>query len=65
MSTQRWALIVAVLIGTLVGVGGFTFVYARGYSYLGDDASACANCHVMHEQYDGWRKSSNQELGRW
>ena len=62
MTTRTWAFVVALLIGTLLGVGTFTFVYARGYSYLGNDASACANCHVMQEQYDGWRKSSHHAV---
>ena len=62
MSTHRWAVVVAIFIGTVVGLGTFTFVYARGYSYLADDPSACANCHVMHEQYDGWRKSSHRAV---
>jgi cytochrome c nitrite reductase small subunit len=47
------------LIGTSLGTGGFTFVQARGYSYLSDDPAVCLNCHVMREQFDGWRKSSH------
>lgn len=52
----------AVLIGAAVGIGAFTFVYARGYSYLTDDPAACANCHVMDEQYSGWVKSSHRNV---
>ena len=36
----------AVLAGVAAGVGGFTFVYARGYSYLTNDPKACVNCHT-------------------
>src|SRR5688572_23773077 len=36
----------AIAIGAAAGVGGFTFVYAEGASYLTDDPAACANCHV-------------------
>ncbi|SDZ91795.1 cytochrome c nitrite reductase small subunit [Bowdeniella nasicola] len=43
------------VIGSLFGVGLFTFVYARGYSYLGNDPTTCINCHVMQDQYDGWK----------
>jgi cytochrome c nitrite reductase small subunit len=50
------------LFGIAVGVGGFTFIYARGASYLGHDSAACANCHVMNEQYDGWIKSSHRAV---
>ena len=27
-----------------------------------DDAAACANCHVMREQFDGWLKSSHRAV---
>jgi cytochrome c nitrite reductase small subunit len=50
---------VAVAVGLLAGLGAFTFVYARGYSYLRDDPGACANCHVMWEHYDAWLKSTH------
>ncbi|MFP2926845.1 cytochrome c nitrite reductase small subunit [Pyxidicoccus sp. 3LG] len=53
------ALVLAVLMGTAAGTVGYTFVYARGASYLTDDPSACANCHVMNEQYAGWVKGSH------
>jgi cytochrome c nitrite reductase small subunit len=48
------------LFGVSAGIGGFTFFYANGASYLGHDSSACANCHVMRDQYDGWIKSSHR-----
>jgi cytochrome c nitrite reductase small subunit len=48
------------LFGIAAGLGAFTFVYARGYSYLGHDSAACANCHVMREQYAGWVKGSHR-----
>ncbi len=50
----------AVLFGAAAGIGAYTFIYAKGYSYLTDDPSACANCHVMNEQYDGWVKSAHK-----
>ncbi len=46
-------------LGVAAGVGGYTFLYARGASYLTNDPLACANCHVMQEQLDGWVKSSH------
>ncbi|MCL4819466.1 MAG: cytochrome c nitrite reductase small subunit [Vicinamibacteria bacterium] len=51
--------VIAALFGVAAGVGSFTFVYAKGYSYMTNDPRACANCHVMHEQYDGWVKGSH------
>jgi cytochrome c nitrite reductase small subunit len=29
---------------------------------LTNDPAACANCHVMNEQYDGWTKSSHHAV---
>jgi cytochrome c nitrite reductase small subunit len=51
--------ILAGLLGCLLGIGGYTFVYAKGYSYLTNDPEACANCHIMREQFDGWTRSSH------
>lgn len=63
MKRMRWiAAAAAVLIGTATGLGAFTFVYARGYSYLGTDPAACANCHIMDEHYDAWLKSSHRAV---
>lgn len=52
-------IVLLVLIGGIVGIGSYAFIYAKGYSYLLNDPSACANCHVMNDQYSGWRKSSH------
>ena len=50
------------VLGVAFGLVAYTFVYARGWSYLTDDPSACANCHVMNEQYDGWLKASHRSV---
>jgi len=55
-------LIASLLLGAVLGLGGYTFVYAKGWSYLTNDPRACANCHVMNEQYDGWLKSSHRAV---
>jgi cytochrome c nitrite reductase small subunit len=54
--------LVAVLLGLAIGLGAYTFVYAKGASYLTNDSAACANCHVMNEQYDAWTKSSHRTV---
>ena len=54
--------VAAVLIGLLLGLGGYTFVYARGASYFTNDPAACVNCHVMREQFDGWQRSSHRRV---
>ena len=55
-------LFLGALIGTVVGVGAYTFVYAKGSLYLTDNPAACANCHIMNDQYDGWVKSSHRAV---
>jgi cytochrome c nitrite reductase small subunit len=52
----------AITLGLALGLGAYTFVYARGASYLTNDPAACANCHVMNQQYDGWLKSSHRSV---
>jgi cytochrome c nitrite reductase small subunit len=56
------AIAVTVLLGAAAGLGIFTFVYAKGASYLGSDPAACANCHIMREHFDAWRKSSHHAV---
>jgi cytochrome c nitrite reductase small subunit len=45
--------------GIAAGVGVYTFIYAKGYSYLTNDPKACVNCHIMRNQFDGWVKSTH------
>jgi cytochrome c nitrite reductase small subunit len=59
----RWLIVaLAVLAGRAIGVGIYTFGYAKGASYLTNDPGACANCHVMREQYDAWLKASHHAV---
>ena len=53
---------VAVLIGIPAGLGLFTFRYAEGLSYFSTDPKACANCHIMNDQYDSWSKSGHHHV---
>ena len=55
-------ILLGLIIGISIGLVLYTFVYAKGYSYLTNDPEACANCHVMNEQYDGWIKSSHRSV---
>lgn len=54
--------IAGIFAGTFVGVGVYTFDFAEGTSYLSDDPKACANCHVMREQYNGWQSASHHAV---
>jgi cytochrome c nitrite reductase small subunit len=57
---RRWPVVVlATALGILLGLAGFTFRYAEGLSYFSTDPRACANCHIMNRQYDGWQKASH------
>lgn len=60
--SMRWAIVTMALVGAAVGLGAFTFVYAKGYSYLTNDPAACANCHVMREHYAAWAKASHRSV---
>lgn len=50
------------LFGGIVGLGGFTFSYASGLSYLSNDPAACVNCHIMTGQWDRWNRGSHHAV---
>lgn len=62
MSPFKWVVAAGLLLGAALGVGSFTFVYAKGASYLSDDPAACANCHVMGDHYAAWMKGSHASV---
>lgn len=55
-------LFACVALGVFLGIGGYTFQYAEGLSYLSNDPQACRNCHVMQEHYDSWLASSHHAV---
>jgi cytochrome c nitrite reductase small subunit len=57
-----WGLLFFALLGVCLGLGGYTFYYAQGHSYLSDDPRACVNCHIMRDQYDSWQKSPHHDV---
>src|SRR5687768_12641931 len=59
VSMNRRALVLAAVLGMMLGLGAFTFRYAEGLSYFSTEPAACANCHIMRPQYDGWQKASH------
>jgi cytochrome c nitrite reductase small subunit len=62
MAGNRAILLAGVFAGILVGIGSYTFVYAKGYSYLTNDPRACANCHVMQDHFDAWTRASHRSV---
>jgi cytochrome c nitrite reductase small subunit len=69
-ATRQWTVagstgllvMLAVLVGVIAGIGGYTLVYAEGLSYMSSDPKVCANCHIMRAQYDSWQKSSHHHV---
>ena len=55
-------IIAASTVGMLAALGGYTFIYARGYSYVTNDPAACANCHIMEDHHRAWMKSSHRAV---
>ncbi|MCU0464453.1 MAG: cytochrome c nitrite reductase small subunit [Anaerolineae bacterium] len=62
LNRPTFLFIVAGMVCVIVGLGLFTFVYARGDSYLSDDPNTCNNCHVMREQFQAWQHSSHSRF---
>ncbi|MBE0550432.1 MAG: cytochrome c nitrite reductase small subunit [Rubrivivax sp.] len=60
--SARLMLALALLLGILTGIGSYTFVYAKGLSYMSSDPEVCANCHIMQPQYEAWQKSSHHHV---
>ena len=56
------SIVAGTALGLVLGVGFYTFVYAKGWSYLTNDPAACANCHIMQDHYDAWFKSSHRAV---
>ena len=55
-------LILAILLGALVGIGAYILSSSQAISYLSEDPKVCVNCHIMNEQYDGWQKASHHAV---
>ena len=62
LRATRSLVLLGVLAGILLGVGGYTFLYAEGLSYMSDDPEVCINCHIMQPQYESWQKSSHHAV---
>ncbi len=50
------------LVGILLGIAVFTFGYAGGWAYFGNDPATCNQCHAMNEQYNAWSKGSHKAV---
>jgi cytochrome c nitrite reductase small subunit len=61
VTPRRASFILAVMFGVVFGVGFFTFDYAEGTSYFSTDPRACANCHIMNDEYSSWHKAGHHQ----
>ncbi len=52
------------LFGVVIGLGCYSFIYAKGYSYMSDDPKACVNCHIMQENLNTWQKSAHHHVAK-
>ena len=59
---RPWTVSLAIMLGVLGGVGAFTFGYGKGWSYLSNNPTTCANCHVMQSHFDSWQNSSHRHV---
>lgn len=48
------------LAASTLGIAVVGFDYAEGLSYLSTDPGACANGHIVQDQYDSWQKASHR-----
>ena len=62
MTGSRLLVAAALLFGLALGIGSYTFVYAKGYSYLTNDPAACANCHIMRDHFAAWTRASHHAV---
>lgn len=64
LASTKLVLVLAASVGMALGLGLFTFRYAKGLSYFKTDPAACANCHIMQPQYDSWQSASHHTAAR-
>ena len=62
LTSVKGAVLLGCLVGAAFGIGGYTFIYAKGASYLTNDPAACANCHIMRDHYNSWIQSSHRSV---
>jgi cytochrome c nitrite reductase small subunit len=55
-------LVIVFIVGAFIGLGAFTFVYAKGFSYLSSNPDGCVNCHAMNQVFDGWMRGDHRHV---
>jgi cytochrome c nitrite reductase small subunit len=62
MTFLKPVLAACVLLGSAVGIGAYTFVYANGASYLSNNPDVCGNCHIMRDHLSAWTQGSHSNV---
>lgn len=57
--SRRVQIVLPIVAGVIVGLGLFFLYLLRAHTYLGDDSSACMNCHIMAPYYATWMHGSH------
>ena len=58
--TYRQKVVLLILTGVIVGLGLLFMYLLRAHTYfVGDEPSACVNCHIMTPYYATWSHSSH------
>lgn len=58
--TSVLLVLASLLVGAVIGLAAYTFVFAKGFSYFSSNSESCANCHVMQPYYDSWLAGPHQ-----
>lgn len=61
---HKFGMVIALFFGGLTGLGSYTFHYGEGLSYFSTDPRACANCHIMNDEYDSWQKAGHHQAAK-
>ncbi len=59
LPTRKWKLFAIVAAGAICGLGAYTVIASRAWSYLSDNPATCVNCHIMAPYYATWSHSSH------
>ena len=59
LPSRTWKVVALIVAGFIVGAGALFAYMLRAHTYLGDDPSACMNCHIMAPYYATWMHSSH------
>lgn len=59
LNTRKKRIMFILVAGILTGCGGLFLYLLRAHTYLGDNPSACVNCHIMTPYYATWFHSSH------